>query len=75
MASGAAAGVQIMSIHRSTGLEFPIVILADLNKPFNRTDLQTPVLVHPSWDWGHCTSTWTGTSATPPPPGRRCPPA
>ena len=52
MASGAAAGVQIMSIHRSKGLEFPIVILADLNKPFNRTDLQTPVLVHPKLGLG-----------------------
>ena len=52
MTSGAAAGVQIMSIHRSKGLEFPIVILADLNKPFNRTDLQTPVLVHPKLGLG-----------------------
>ncbi len=40
-------GVRIMSIHRSKGLEFPIVILADLSKEFNRQDLQTPVLVHP----------------------------
>src|SRR5699024_7482185 len=34
------------------GLEIPIVILADLNKPFNRTDLQTPVLVHPKLGFG-----------------------
>ena len=47
-AVGAAGeGVRIMSIHRSKGLEFPIVILADLSKDFNRQDLQTPVLVHP----------------------------
>ncbi len=45
-------GVQIMSIHRSKGLEFPIVILADLNKSFNGTDLQTPVLVHPQLGLG-----------------------
>ena len=47
-ASGASSGgVQIMSIHKSKGLEFPIVLLTDLGKRFNRADLQTPVLVHP----------------------------
>ena len=46
------SGVQIMSVHRSKGLEFPVVILADLNKPFNRMDLQTPVLVHPKLGLG-----------------------
>ena len=51
-ASGDAAGVRLMSIHRSKGLEFPIVILADLNKTFNRADLQTPVLVHPKLGLG-----------------------
>ena len=40
-------GVRIMSIHKSKGLEFPIVILADLGKRFNQEDLQKPVLVHP----------------------------
>ena len=51
-ATGDAAGVRIMSIHRSKGLEFPIVILADLNKTFNKADLQTPVLVHPKLGLG-----------------------
>ena len=47
-ATGASSGgVQIMSIHKSKGLEFPIVLLTDLGKRFNRADLQTPVLVHP----------------------------
>ena len=46
-AGGALGGVQIMTIHRSKGLEFPIVILADLNKAFNTIDLRNPVLVHP----------------------------
>ena len=41
-----------MSIHKSKGLEFPIVILADLNKSFNKIDLQTPVLVHPKLGLG-----------------------
>lgn len=30
--------VKIMSIHKSKGLEFPYVILADCSKPFNRGD-------------------------------------
>ena len=45
-------GVQIMSIHRSKGLEFPVVILADLNKQFNEQDLKRPVLVHPALGLG-----------------------
>ena len=49
---GAAGGVRIMSIHHSKGLEFPIVILADLNKSFNTADLREPVLVHPKLGLG-----------------------
>ena len=41
-----------MSIHRSKGLEFPVVILADLNKQFNEQDLKRPVLVHPALGLG-----------------------
>ena len=51
-AGTAGGGVQIMSIHKSKGLEFPIVILADLAKDFNRQDYQTPVLVHPAHGLG-----------------------
>ena len=40
-------GVQLMTIHKSKGLEFPVVILADLQKGFNQDDFQRPVLVHP----------------------------
>ena len=36
-----------MSIHRSKGLEFPVVILCDLNHRFNGADQTSPVLVHP----------------------------
>lgn len=39
--------VRIMSIHKSKGLEFPVVILADTAKKFNREDFQKPVLIHP----------------------------
>ncbi len=36
--------VRIMSIHKSKGLEFPIVILADLARKFNLQDSQSAVL-------------------------------
>ena len=38
--------VRVMSIHASKGLEFPIVILADMNHSFNDTDARSPFLVH-----------------------------
>ncbi len=39
-------GIKIMSIHRSKGLEFPIVFVCGLGRRFNYADLQTPVLFH-----------------------------
>ncbi len=50
--ASAVGGVRLMSIHRSKGLEFPIVILADLDHAFSRQDFDTPVLVHPSMGLG-----------------------
>lgn len=41
------SGVRIMSIHKSKGLEFPVVVLAGLNRQFNRQDERTPMLFHP----------------------------
>ncbi len=38
--------VRIMSIHKSKGLEFPVVILADAGKNFNLTDTRSNVLFH-----------------------------
>ncbi len=38
--------VRIMSIHKSKGLEFPVVFLADLGKRFNLDDTRGDVLVH-----------------------------
>ena len=35
-----------MSIHKSKGLEFPIVFLASTGKKFNLRDLNTPILMH-----------------------------
>ena len=40
-------GVRIMSIHRSKGLEFPVVFLAGLTRRLNREDMQKPILFHP----------------------------
>ena len=42
----AAGMVRIMTIHKSKGLEFPIVILANCAKRFNELDLHKPVLLH-----------------------------
>lgn len=39
--------VQIMSVHRSKGLEFPICILAGCARAFNNQDLNDRLLVHP----------------------------
>ena len=40
-------GVIITSIHSSKGLEYPVVILADLAKNFNLQDSKKPLLIHP----------------------------
>ena len=45
-------GVNIMSIHKSKGLEFPIVVLCDLHRRFNTKDMTRPVLVHPELGLG-----------------------
>lgn len=51
-ASAAQRGVRLMSIHKSKGLEFPVVILAELNKSFHKGDLLAPVLMHPELGLG-----------------------
>lgn len=38
--------VRIMSIHKSKGLEFPVVIVGELSKPFNFMDLRQKLLIH-----------------------------
>lgn len=42
---GSQETVRIMSIHKSKGLEFPVVILAGLGKRFNKQDVYGPVLL------------------------------
>lgn len=39
--------VRIMSIHKSKGLEFPVVFLAGMGKKFNRQDVNGKVLIDP----------------------------
>ena len=38
--------VRIMSIHKSKGLEFPIVIVAGMSKQFNTQDLRSKIVLH-----------------------------
>lgn len=38
--------IHIMSIHRSKGLEFPVVFLCDTSKAFNKQDLRSNLLLH-----------------------------
>ncbi len=44
--------VRIMSIHKSKGLEFPVVILAGTGRKFNVRDLQEKVLIHSELGYG-----------------------
>jgi ATP-dependent helicase/nuclease subunit A len=39
------SAVRLMSIHQSKGLEFPIVAIADLAKPFNEQDLRGEIIL------------------------------
>jgi ATP-dependent helicase/nuclease subunit A len=39
--------VRIMSIHKSKGLEFPIVFVSGLGKPFNNQDARSKLVLHP----------------------------
>ncbi len=66
--------VRIMSIHKSKGLEFPVVILADAGKHFNRKDTQSMLLFHntlgiglkqfdATWRMTYPTMIWNGISS------------
>ena len=44
--------VRIMSIHKSKGLEFPVVFLSSTGKKFNMQDLNTPILIHQDIGFG-----------------------
>ncbi len=42
--SSGAGAVSILSIHKSKGLEYPVVFLSGLSRSFNKEDLRAPVL-------------------------------
>ncbi len=44
--------VRIMSIHKSKGLEFPIVFTAGMGKQFNTQDTRGSIVLHPEWGVG-----------------------
>ena len=44
--------VRIMSIHKSKGLEFPLVFLCNSNKKFNTQDLNSQILLHQDLGFG-----------------------
>ncbi|MDQ0192644.1 helicase-exonuclease AddAB subunit AddA [Paenibacillus wynnii] len=46
------SGVRIMTIHKSKGLEFPVVFLAGMSKLFNKQDLHAPFLMHKELGFG-----------------------
>lgn len=45
-AQPAGNAVTVMSVHKSKGLEFPVVLLCGLSRQFNLEDLKEPVLFH-----------------------------
>ena len=44
--------VRIMSIHKSKGLEFPIVFVSGMNKSFNQQDSRSKLAMHPDYGIG-----------------------
>lgn len=46
------AGVKLLSIHRSKGLEYPVVFLCGLGRQFNQSDQKKRVLFHPKLGLG-----------------------
>lgn len=44
--------VRVMTIHKSKGLEFPVVFVADMGKQFNEADIRSAVITHQSLGYG-----------------------
>ncbi|MBP5159269.1 MAG: UvrD-helicase domain-containing protein, partial [Lachnospiraceae bacterium] len=49
LSAAESGAVRIMSIHKSKGLEFPVVFLAGMGKRFNYRDAQNELIVHPEF--------------------------
>ncbi len=52
VSSGEGGGVRILSIHKSKGLEFPVVFLCGLERRFNEGDSHETILFHPDLGLG-----------------------
>ena len=52
LADAGNGAVQIMTIHKSKGLEFPIVFAAGMGKQFNFQDINSRFLIHPDMGFG-----------------------
>ncbi|MHC4575667.1 MAG: UvrD-helicase domain-containing protein [Planctomycetota bacterium] len=50
--SSAQNAVRIISVHKSKGLEFPVVFLAEMNTRFNKRDIYNDCLAHPDHTLG-----------------------
>ena len=44
--------VRIISIHKSKGLEFPIVFVSGMGKRFNTRDVSGSIIIHSEWGVG-----------------------
>ena len=49
---GETGGVRILSIHKSKGLEFPVVLVCGLDRQFNEADSKAAILFHPELGLG-----------------------
>lgn len=52
LTDGGKSAVQIMTVHKSKGLEFPIVFAAGMGKRFNFQDINARFLIHPELGFG-----------------------
>lgn len=52
LSSGTMGAVQIMTIHKSKGLEFPVVFVCSMGKQFNFRDMNASLLIHPDLGFG-----------------------
>ena len=63
-AGAGTAAVRILSVHKSKGLEFPVVVAADLSKPFNRRSESEWLQMHPEMGFGLRLQSWEASTRT-----------
>ncbi len=52
LSGSGSSSVRIMTIHKSKGLEFPVVFAAGMGKQFNFRDMNARLLIHPEMGFG-----------------------